>query len=572
MRSDESRTQQSVWVYQPVTQTKLIHNSQNEGNAKSATTCSHEISRQCILNFIRNERLHSFMCSKTNAMSRSYDQPIIDVITYVYKYQLDEDDETLWKCARTSLLDSMGCAIETVTSSPSCRRFLGPIIEKTNVPNGFKVPGTEFQVDPLKGAFDLGVLIRYLDHNDALGGAEWGHPSGENCPMLEPMDTTDWFNADNLGAIVSVMDWLSRASIAGDIVHCGPPLAMHTLLIALIKAYEIQGCYQMQNAFNAYGIDHVILVKLASGAVVSWLLGLTEDQAMATVSHVWMDGHPSRLYRSGSNTSSRKGWAAGDAARRAVQLAFMVGQGAEGALGALSARPFGFLERTFGDGFVFPRAFGSWTVRNVLIKTMPVEGHGISAVEAVVLQAGFLRRRGLVEPAKQIKRICLRVTEAACMIIDKKGPLYNAADRDHCIQYVVALALLKGSPPEAVDYLDESPWSKSEELEILRGKIVIQADSELQRDYLDLEKKSIGAGVTIYLENGLKLPEILIEYPLGHARNPQTPSAVQRKFFKNMSRMFSAAEISRMLGAVQQPDMLISDFMDLFIPSSTSKM
>ncbi|CAG7917080.1 unnamed protein product [Penicillium olsonii] len=510
--------------------------------------------RHCIHSILAQSHNQPETYRPRDAMSRTYDQPIRDVVDYVYKYQLDEDDETIWESARTSLLDAMGCAIETAATSTTCRNFLGPMA-KTTVPNGFKVPGTDHQVDAPKGAFDLGLLIRYLDHNDALGGAEWGHPS------------------DNLGAIIPVMDWLSRASIAGEIVHRGPPLTMHTLLVALVKAYEIQGCYQMQNAFNAYGIDHVILVKLASVAVVSWILGLTEEQPMAAVSHVWMDGHPNRVYRSGANTVCRKGWAAGDSTRRAVQLAFMVSQGAAGSPGALSARPFGFLERTFGDsGFVFPRAFGAWTVRNVLFKTMPVEGHAMSAVEAAVLHAGLLRKKGVVDPARQIKNIYLRVTVAACMIIDKKGPLYNAADRDHCIQYVVALALLKGSPPVAVDYLDESPWAKSEELEALRGKIVVQADSGLQRDYLDLDKKSIGAGVTIYLENGAELPEILIKYPVGHARNPRTASAVQKKFFKNMSYMFSAAEISRILGAVQQPDILISDFIDLFIPSSKSKI
>jgi 2-methylcitrate dehydratase len=347
-------------------------------------------------------------------------------------------------------------------------------------------------------------------------------------------------------------------------------MTMQTLLIALVKAYEIQGCYQMANAFNLHGIDHVILVKLASGAVVSWLLGLTEEQAMATISHIWMDGHPSRLYRSGSNTIARKGWAAGDAARRAVQLAFLVMQGEAGAPGALSAVPFGFSERV--GAFVFPRPFGEWTVGKVLFKTMPVEGHAISAVEAAVLQAGNFGRMRLHDPGL-IERIHLRVTEAAVRIIDKKCTLYNAADRDHCLQYVVALAFLKGSPPEVEDYLDESPWAKSQELAALREKIHVRADRRLQEDYLDLDKKSIGAGMTVYLKDGTQLPEILIEYPVGHARNPKTPAAVQQKFFKNMGYMFSATETGRLLGAVQNPNMLVSDFMDLLVPSSlTSRL
>ncbi|KAJ5209520.1 hypothetical protein N7449_003899 [Penicillium cf. viridicatum] len=484
-------------------------------------------------------------------MSRPYDQPIADIVNYVYHHTLNQDDETIWKCARTALLDTMGCAIETAATSTECRKLLGPVVEGTVVPDGFRVPGTGFQVNPVKGAFDLGVLIRYLDHNDALGGAEWGHPS------------------DNLGALLPIMDWLSRASLSGRRVHAGPPLTMQTLLIALVKAYEIQGCYQMRNSFHAYGIDHVVLVKLASASVVCWLLGMTELQAMATISHVWMDGHPNRVYRSGANTIPRKGWAAGDAVRRAVQLALLVQDGQPGSPGALSAKPWGFWERTFGEvGFVLPRPFGSWTVQNVLFKSMPVEGHAISAVEAAVLQARRFRQRGLSDPLKQIQRIDLRTTAAAFLIINKQAPLHNAADRDHCIQYVVALAFLKGSPPEAADYLDKSSWANSEELEALRGRIVVQSDPTLTEDYLDLDKKSIGAGMTVNLADGSSLPEILIEYPVGHARNPKTPAAVQEKFFQNMGLMFSATEIGRILGAVQNPDTLISDFIDLFIQSS----
>lgn len=370
------------------------------------------------------------------------------------------------------------------------------------------------------------------------------------------------------------MEWLSRASLSGRRVHYGPPLTMQTLLVALVKAYEIQGCYQMRNAFNVYGIDHVVLVKLASATVVCWLLGMTDEQAMATISHVWMDGHPNRVYRSGENTIPRKGWAAGDAARRAVQLALLVQNDQPGSPGALSAKPWGFWERTFGEaGFILPRPFGSWTVQNVLFKSMPVEGHAISAVEAAILQARRFRQEGLSDPLKQIQRIDLRTTAAAFLIINKHGPLHNASDRDHCIQYVVALAFLKGSPPEAADYLDESSWAKSEELEALRERIMVQPDPRLTEDYLDLDKKSIGAGMTVHLKDGSSLPQILIEYPVGHARNPKTPAAIQDKFFQNMGLMFSATEIGRILGAVQRPDTLISDFIDMFIqPSVKARM
>jgi 2-methylcitrate dehydratase len=344
---------------------------------------------------------------------------------------------------------------------------------------------------------------------------------------------------------------------------------MQTLLIALVKAYEIQGCYQMQNAFNAYGIDHVVLVKLASAAVVSWLVGLSEEQTMATVSHVWMDGHPSRVYRAGTNTIPRKGWAAGDAARKAVQLALMVEQGQPGSPGALSAKPGGFWERTFGEtGFKLPRPFGSWTVQNVLFKIVPVEGHAISAVEAAMLHAQLLQKKEL----SQIKWIDLRTTAAANLIVNKHGKLRNSADRDHCIQYVVALTFLKKSPPEAADYSDKSPWATSEELRSLRERIEVRPDSKLTQDYFDLGKKSIGAGMTVHLADGSAMPEILVEYPVGHARNPQTPAAVQKKFFQNMGQMFSAAKIGCILGAVQQPDLPVSDFVNLLVPTRKARL
>lgn len=339
---------------------------------------------------------------------------------------------------------------------------------------------------------------------------------------------------------------------------------MRTLLIALIKAYEIQGCYQMRNSFNAYGIDHVVLVKLASAAVVSWLLGLTEEQTLATISHVWMDGQPTRVYRSRDNTIPRKGWAAGDAARRAVQLALYVEAGQPGAPEALTAKPWGFWERTFGEqGFQFPRPFGTWTIQNVLFKAMPVEGHAVSAVEAALLQLRRFKKKGLSNPLEHIQQIDLRTTAAADLIINKSGPLRNAADRDHCVQYAVALALLKGSAPEAADYLNESAWATSEDLAHLRDKIVVLPDRELTRDYLDLEKKSIGTRLTVTLKDGSVFPEILVEYPIGHVRHPRTEAVVHAKFLRNMAYMFSEAETSQVLKAVGEDGLSVMDFVDL---------
>ncbi|KAL4898021.1 hypothetical protein BDV59DRAFT_208557 [Aspergillus ambiguus] len=478
----------------------------------------------------------------TGKMARRYDKPIRDIVDYVFNYEID--DPSAWISARSALLDAIGCAIETASKSKDCQRLLGAIVLGTTVPNGFKVPGTCYQLDPIKGAFDLGVLIRYLDHNDGLTGAEWGHPS------------------DNLAAILAISDWLSRASTAGEHIHTGPPLTMRTLLAALIKAYEIQGCYQTKNSFNAFGIDHVILVKLASAAVASWLLGLTQEQTMATISHVWMDGHPSRVYRAGANTIPRKGWAAGDAAMRAVHLALLVRAGQPGSPGALSSSPWGFYKRTFGDqGFNLPRPFGTWAVQHSLFKVMPVEGHGISAVEAALIQRERLRDAGV--RLEDIGEICLHTTEAAALIINKQGPLYNAADRDHCVQYVVALALLEGRAPKAEDYYDDSEWAGSQELAALRDKVTVHVDKKLTGDYHDLDKRSVGSALRIRLKNGTTFSDVIVEYPIGHVQNPQTVHAVREKFWRNMRLMFSDREIKAIIAATEDDDMEINRFVDL---------
>ena len=369
--------------------------------------------------------------------------------------------------------------------------------------------------------------------------------------------------ADNLAAILAVTDWMNRASASGKYVHAGPPLTMKTLLEALIKAYEIQGCYQMRNAFNTFGIDHVILVKLASAAVVSWLIGLTEEQTMSTISHVWVDGHPTRVYRTGSNTIPRKGWAAGDACMRAVHLALLTRAGQPGTPEALTSLPWGFYKQAFGDKrFELPRPFGTWTVQNVLFKVMPVEGHGISAAEAALIVIGQLRMRGL--SPEDIAKIDVRTTAAAHLIINKRGRLHNAADRDHCIQYVIALTFLKGRAPEPQDYLDKSPWATSENLALLRERINVRPDESLTRDYLDLDKKSIGSGLTVHLRNGSTLPEVLVEYPIGHVRNDRTAPMIREKFARNMRWVFSKMQIERINEAVEDDCMRIMDFVDLF--------
>lgn len=285
---------------------------------------------------------------------------------------------------------------------------------------------------------------------------------------------------------------------------------------------------------------------------------------MASISHVWMDGHPTRVYRSKNNTIPRKGWAAGDAARRAVQIALYVMAGQPGAPEALTSKPWGFLAQTFGDrGFEFPRPFDTWTIRNVLFKVMPVEGHGISAVEAALIQRQRMMDKGLPDPVRQIERIELRTSAAADLIINKDGPLQNAADRDHCIQYVVALALLKGSPPATTDYSNQSPWAVSADLAQLRRRISVRTDPRLTRDYLGLDQRSIGTGMKVVLVDGTILPEVLVEYPIGHVRDPRTKPALLTKFSCNMARLFSEREIAQILETVREMDTSVVSLVDM---------
>ncbi|RDW56964.1 hypothetical protein BP5796_13031 [Coleophoma crateriformis] len=476
-------------------------------------------------------------------MSRQYDGPIVDIARYVFHYEIT--DEAAWRFARLALMDSIGCAIETLTKSEECRRMLGPI--EPIGPSGFRLPGTNYVLDPIRGAFNMGMLIRYLDHSDALAGAEWGHPS-----VL-----------DNIGAILAVADWLCISSNNNfSARRLGPPLTVKTLLTAIIKAYEIQGCYQMRNAFNEHGLDHVILVKLASTAVVSWLLGLTEEQTMAAISHVWMDGHPSRVYRSGANTIPRKGWAGGDACMRAVHLALLTKAGQVGAPTVLSDAKWGFQARCFGGKeFDLPRPFRTWAIQNIAFKVMPVEGHGISSVEAALIQRERLLRKGL--QVSDISKIEVRTTKAADMIINKSGPLHNAADRDHCVQYAIALVLLKGSYPETQDYNDDSPWATSTELATLRDKIVVWPDAQLTEDYLNIEKRSVSAGLTFHLQDGGVLDEVLSEYPPSHVRNPRTETLAREKFVRNMQLKFSDAEIERVVRNVHNDELSIKDLVGL---------
>src|SRR6201996_5966433 len=356
------------------------------------------------------------------------DKVLIDIADYVLNYEIKE--ELAWKTAHYCLLDTLGCGLEALTY-PACTKLLGPIVKGTVVPNGAKVPGTSFQLDPIQAAFNIGAIIRLLDFNDSWLAAELGHPS------------------DNLGGILATADWLSRTNMANG-KH---PLTMLQVLEGMIMAHEIQGVLALENSFNKVGLDHVILVKVASTAVVGKLIGLTRDELINAVSLAFVDGQSLRTYRHSPNTGSRKSWAAGDATSRAVRLALIAKTGEMGYPSVLTAKTWGFYDVSFkGNAFKFQRDYGSYVMENVLFKiSFPAEFHSQTAVEAAMTLHEKLKQAK--KTTGDIKKLTIRTHEAAIRIIDKKGPLNNPADRDHCIQYMIAVPLLFGRLT-AMDYED----------------------------------------------------------------------------------------------------------------------
>ncbi|KAH9988767.1 putative 2-methylcitrate dehydratase [Xylariaceae sp. FL0662B] len=476
--------------------------------------------------------------------TQTWDPVLVMIKDFVYNKRNVNHTEEALGVARLALSDALCCAVESISKSPVCRSLLGPLIPGTTVPNGVKIPGTVHRVDPVKAAFDLGTAIRFLDHNDVLGGAEWGHP------------------ADNLGALLAVSDYLCRSresSSTGRIIDIG------TLIEALMKSYEIQGIMLIRNAFNARGLDHVVLVKLASAAVVSWLMDLNEDQALAVLSHVFMDNVPLRVYRHGSNTIPRKSWAAGDACSRAVYLCMLVASGQPGAPTVLSAPKWGFYDAIWDKiPFELPVEPGDWAMKNVFFKLMAVEGHSISAVEACMQHLRRLSVSHGPSAYQHIRKVHVRTSRAANMLINKEGPLRNPADRDHCMQYVLAVALIKGSAPVAEDFFDDSSFQNTGWTESLRGKITVEEVDEFTRRYYDLDIKSLPCAVSIEMDDDTALDEILVEFPVGHVRNLQTVPALKRKFWENMRLMYPEERIRQIEEIVHNgPDTPVSRLLDL---------
>jgi 2-methylcitrate dehydratase len=426
------------------------------------------------------------------------DRLLVDLADYALNTPITSDEA--YDTARWCLADTLACGIMAL-AYPACTKLLGPVVPGASIQHGARVPGTRYELDPVAAAFNIGTTIRWLDFNDTWLAAEWGHPS------------------DNLGAILGTADWLSRhqaAHIAPAAYHSllphHPPLTMKDVLTAMVKAHEIQGVLALENSFNRVGLDHVLLVRVASTAVTTVMLGGTREQVINAVSHAWLDGSALRTYRHAPNTGSRKSWAAGDATARAVRLALIAMTGEMGYPSALTAQTWGFQAVSFkGNPLKLARPLGSYVMEQILFKlSFPAEFHAQTAVECAVHLHPQVRGR-----LDEIERIELTTHESAIRIIDKAGPLHNPADRDHCLQYMTAIGLLFGTL-NADHYEDKV--AADPHIDELRAKMTVTEDKQYSKDYLDPEKRSIANAVQIFFKDGSKTDQIAVEYPIGHRR------------------------------------------------------
>ncbi|MEO7129109.1 MAG: bifunctional 2-methylcitrate dehydratase/aconitate hydratase [Rhodoferax sp.] len=470
------------------------------------------------------------------------DQVLVDIADYVVHYKIKS--ALAYQTARACLMDTLGCGLEAL-EYPACTKLLGPVVPGTVVPNGARVPGTQLQLDPVQAAFNIGTMIRWLDFNDCWLAAEWGHPS------------------DNLGGILATADWLSRNAVAAG----RPPLTMKDVLTAMIKAHEIQGCIALENSFNKVGLDHVILVKVATTAVVAQMLGLGREEIVNAVSLAFLDGQSLRTYRHAPNTGSRKSWAAGDATSRGVRLALMAKTGEAGYPSALTAKTWGFYDVSFnGQPFRFQRPYGSYVMENVLFKiSYPAEFHSQTAVEAAMQLHGQLEKLG--KTVGDIKKITISTHEACLRIIDKQGPLHNPADRDHCIQYMVAVPLIFGRL-QATDYEDRV--AADPRIDALRVKITCVENKQYSLDYHDPDKRSITNALRVEFKDGTRLKELEIEYPIGHKRRRKDGMPLlQAKFRTNLARRFARKQQDAILAVSLDQKQLeaipVNAYVDLYM-------
>ena len=468
------------------------------------------------------------------------DQVLVDIADYVCDYEIESKEA--YDTARNCLMDSLGCGLLALRY-PECRKLLGPLVEGTVVPNGVRVPGTQFRLDPVKAAWDIGCVIRWLDYNDTWLAAEWGHPS------------------DNLGAILAVADYLSqRRAAAGE-----PPLLMRDVLGAMIKAHEIQGVIALENSFNRVGLCHVLLVRVASAAVATRMLGGTKQQVIDALSQAWLDGSSLRTYRHAPNTGSRKSWAAGDATSRAVRLADLTLRGEIGYPSVLSVPTWGFYDVSFkGKEFKFSMPYGSYVMENILFKiSYPAEFHAQTAVEAALkLHPAIKDRLG------EIDRIVMHTHESALRIISKVGPLNNPADRDHCLQYMTAVAL--GFGALTADHYEDTFHAAHPVIDELREKMEIHEEPRYTNEYLQPNKRSIANSIKIWFKDGSCTDRVEVEYPVGHRRRRKEGiPLLEAKFKANLATCFPSTRCEEIYNLCKDQKALentpVHDFMAMLV-------
>ncbi|SFK73537.1 2-methylcitrate dehydratase [Paenibacillus sp. 1_12] len=479
------------------------------------------------------------MSTPISNMRPEPDQVLLELADYVYDYEVNSAEA--YQTARLCLMDTLGCGLLALRY-PECTKHLGPIIPGTIVPHGAKVPGTQYQLDPVTAAFNIGCMIRWLDYNDTWLAAEWGHPS------------------DNLGGILAAADYISRSRIAEGLA----PLKMKDVLTSMIKAHEIQGVLALENSFNRVGLDHVLLVKVASTAVVTKLLGGSKEEMINAVSNAWLDGQALRTYRHAPNTGSRKSWAAGDATSRAVRLSLMALKGEMGYPSALTAKTWGFYDVLFkGKEFKFQRPYGSYVMENVLFKiSYPAEFHAQTAVECAIRLCPQVEGRW-----DEIDYIELTTHESAIRIIDKKGPLNNPADRDHCLQYMVAVALIYGEL--TADHYEDT-IAGDPRIDALRDKMNTKENPRYTREYHEPDQRKIANAVQIFFKDGTHTEKAESEFPIGHRRRrDEGIPLLEQKYAANLATRFprkqSQAIMELCLNQHGLETMPVHQFVDMFV-------
>lgn len=468
------------------------------------------------------------------------DKALVDIADYVLGYDVTQSNEAM-QTARYCLMDTLGCGMLAL-NYPACTKLLGPVVPNAIMSGGVRVPGTSFSLDPVRAAFNIGTMIRWLDYNDTWLAAEWGHPS------------------DNLGGVLAVADYLSRIAVASG----KAPLRMHDVLAAMIKAHEIQGVIALENGFNRVGLDHVLLVRVATAAVVAGMLGGSRDEVINAVSNAWVDGAALRTYRHAPNAGSRKSWAAGDATSRGVWLALNSMRGEMGYPSALSAPVWGFQDVLLkGNALSFSQGYGTFVMQNVLFKiSFPAEFHAQTAVEAAVTLYPRIKDR-----LDEIDRIVIETQESGVRIIDKTGPLDNPADRDHCIQYMVAVPLIKGNLT-AEDYEDDV--AADPRIDTLRRKMQVKENKRFTKDYLNPQKRSIGNAIQVFFKDGTKTDRVEVEYPVGHRRRrDEGIPLLKGKFERNIATRLSQSQCEQIRHICDDQQRLestpVHEFVDLWV-------